>query len=80
MNSRTASLDVEPVYTFRAHVGPVLCLAMDATGEHCYSGGFDASIRCWKIPNSNIDPYDSFGKGNSFNLKCVPFWRFKKLP
>ena len=60
--NRTASLDVEPVYTFRAHSGPVLCLAVDATGEHCYSGGFDASIRCWSIPNSNIDPYDSFGK------------------
>uniref|UniRef100_T1IWN9 Striatin N-terminal domain-containing protein n=1 Tax=Strigamia maritima TaxID=126957 RepID=T1IWN9_STRMM len=28
---KTASLDVEPVYTFRAHVGPVLCLAMSAT-------------------------------------------------
>ncbi len=59
---RTASLDVEPVYTFRAHSGPVLCLAVDATGEHCYSGGYDASIRCWSIPNSNIDPYDSFGE------------------
>ena len=55
-------MDVEPVYTFRAHSGPVLCLAVDATGEHCYSGGYDASIRCWSIPNSNIDPYDSFGR------------------
>ena len=60
--SRTASLDVEPVYTFRAHNGPVLCLAMSATGETCYSGGLDATIRCWNIPNSNIDPYDSFGE------------------
>ncbi|CAH1791651.1 unnamed protein product [Owenia fusiformis] len=57
---KTASLDVEPVYTFRAHVGPVLCLAVDPTGEHCYSGGADSTIRCWNIPNSNIDPYDSF--------------------
>ncbi|XP_046545184.1 striatin-like isoform X5 [Haliotis rubra] len=57
---KAASLDVEPVYTFRAHVGPVLCLAVSATGEQCFSGGMDSSIRCWNIPSSNIDPYDSF--------------------
>lgn len=61
---RTASLDVEPVYTFRAHIGPVLCLAINATGEQCYSGGIDSTIKCWNIPNSNIDPYDSFGKSH----------------
>ncbi|XP_013409886.1 striatin-3 isoform X2 [Lingula anatina] len=57
---KAASLDVEPIYTFRAHVGPVLCLAMSATGEQCFSGGIDSTIRCWNIPSSNIDPYDSF--------------------
>ena len=59
---RAASLDVEPVYTFRAHMGPVLCLAVSPSGEQCFSGGMDATIRCWNIPSSNIDPYDSFGK------------------
>ena len=59
---RAASLDVEPVYTFRAHEGPVLSLAMSPTGESCYSGGMDGTICCWNIPNSNIDPYDSFGE------------------
>ena len=66
MLSRAASLDVEPVYTFRAHIGPVLCLAMSPTGESCYSGGVDGTIRCWNIPNTNIDPYDSFGEC------CIP--------
>lgn len=60
--NRTTSLDVEPVYTFRAHEGPVLSLAMSPTGESCYSGGMDGTICCWNIPNSNIDPYDSFGE------------------
>ena len=59
---RAASLDVEPVYTFRSHEGPVLSLAMSPTGESCYSGGMDGTICCWNIPNSNIDPYDSFGE------------------
>ncbi|RUS81728.1 hypothetical protein EGW08_010482 [Elysia chlorotica] len=57
---KAASLDVEPVYTFRAHVGPVLSLAMSPSGEQCYSGGMDTTIRCWNIPKSDIDPYDSF--------------------
>lgn len=60
---KTQSLDVEPVYTFRGHVGPVLCLAVSATGEQCFSGGLDSSIYCWNIPSSSIDPYDSFDPG-----------------
>ncbi|XP_075555138.1 connector of kinase to AP-1 isoform X5 [Dermacentor variabilis] len=62
-NGTTAALDVEPVYTFRAHSGPVLCLAMGATGEQCFSGGLDHTIRCWNVPSSTIDPYDSFEPG-----------------
>ncbi|CAH0561078.1 unnamed protein product [Brassicogethes aeneus] len=57
---KSASLDVEPLYTFRCHAGPVLCLAISGSGEHCYSGGLDGAINCWNIPNSNIDPYDLF--------------------
>lgn len=57
---KSASLDVEPLYTFRQHTGAVLCLAMSTTGEQCYSGGLDGDINCWNIPSSNIDPYDSY--------------------
>lgn len=57
---KSASLDVEPLYTFRGHNGPVFCLAMSTTGEQCYSGGLDGVINCWNLPNSNIDPYDNF--------------------
>ncbi|XP_071541651.1 striatin-3 isoform X4 [Panulirus ornatus] len=57
---KSASLDVEPVYTFRGHLGPVLCLAINSDGEKCYSGGIDGTIRIWNVPSSNIDPYDSY--------------------
>ncbi|XP_012266954.1 striatin-4 [Athalia rosae] len=57
---KSASLDVEPLYTFRSHTGPVLCLAMSSSGEHCYSGGLDGMIHCWTLPSANIDPYDSY--------------------
>ncbi|KAM9569763.1 striatin-3-like [Salvelinus alpinus] len=57
---KSASFDVEPIYTFRAHVGPVLSLAMSSSGEQCYSGGIDHTIQCWNIPSSNVDPYDTY--------------------
>ncbi|XP_061675284.1 striatin-3 isoform X3 [Syngnathoides biaculeatus] len=58
--NRSASLDVEPVYTFRAHVGPVLSLAVTSSGEQCFSGGVDATIQWWNVPSSNVDPYDTY--------------------
>lgn len=57
---KSASLDVEPLYTFRAHTGPVLCLGMSDTGDTCYSGGLDGNIECWQLPSPNIDPYDCY--------------------
>ncbi|XP_029543629.1 striatin-3 [Oncorhynchus nerka] len=57
---KSAYFDVEPIYTFRAHVGPVLSLAMTSNGEQCYSGGIDHTIQCWNIPSSNVDPYDTY--------------------
>ncbi|XP_011180316.1 striatin-4 isoform X4 [Zeugodacus cucurbitae] len=57
---KSASLDVEPLYTFRAHTGPVLCLGMSTTGDVCYSGGLDGNIECWQLPSPNIDPYDCY--------------------
>lgn len=60
---KSASLDVEPLYTFRSHTGPVLCLAMCNSGNRCYSGGLDSMIHCWSVPSGNIDPYDSYEPG-----------------
>ncbi|NWS45229.1 STRN protein, partial [Probosciger aterrimus] len=57
---KSASLDVEPIYTFRAHNGPVLCVVMSSNGEQCYSGGTDGFIHGWNTTNPNIDPYDSY--------------------
>ncbi|XP_032591787.1 striatin-4 isoform X4 [Drosophila grimshawi] len=57
---KSASLDVEPLYTFRAHTGAVLCLGMSSSGETCYSGGLDGNIECWQLPSPNIDPYDCY--------------------
>jgi len=57
---KNASLDVEPLYTFRSHTGPVLSLVMSLSGEQMYSSSVDGTIKVWNLPSSNIDPYDSF--------------------
>uniref|UniRef100_H9GIB2 Striatin 4 n=1 Tax=Anolis carolinensis TaxID=28377 RepID=H9GIB2_ANOCA len=59
---KNAALDVEPVYAFRAHRGPVLAVAMGCNSEYCYSGGLDTRIRCWRIPDLSMDPYDGYGR------------------
>uniref|UniRef100_A0A8C3P0D4 Striatin 3 n=1 Tax=Cyanoderma ruficeps TaxID=181631 RepID=A0A8C3P0D4_9PASS len=60
---KSASLDVEPIYTFRAHIGPVLSLAISSNGEQCFSGGIDATIQWWNMPSPSVDPYDTYEKG-----------------
>ncbi|KAM9314309.1 striatin-like [Pholidichthys leucotaenia] len=57
---KCAALDVEPIYTFRAHSGAVLCVTMSSSGDQLFSGGVDGTIQSWTTPNSNIDPYDSY--------------------
>ncbi|XP_029009812.1 striatin isoform X2 [Betta splendens] len=57
---KCAALDVEPIYTFRAHSGAVLCVTMSSSGEQCFSGGVDGTIQSWNMPEPNIDPYDAY--------------------
>uniref|UniRef100_A0A8C5BKK1 Striatin-3 n=1 Tax=Gadus morhua TaxID=8049 RepID=A0A8C5BKK1_GADMO len=57
---KSASFDVEPIYTFRAHIGAVLCVAMSSSGEQCFTGGIDSNIHSWNMPSSNVDPYDTY--------------------
>ncbi|KTF87390.1 hypothetical protein cypCar_00020988 [Cyprinus carpio] len=65
-SKKNAALDVEPIYTFRAHSGAVLSLAMGEEGESCFSGGLDGTVRGWKIPDLNVDPYDNYGKSTTY--------------
>ncbi|XP_042102213.1 striatin isoform X3 [Ovis aries] len=68
---KSTSLDVEPIYTFRAHKGPVLCVVMSSNGEQCYSGGTDGLIQSWNTTNPNIDPYDSYELGVPASVDLV---------
>lgn len=40
--------------------GAVLCLCMSPTGDSCFTGGIDGTVRCWTLPPPNVDPYDVY--------------------
>jgi len=52
--------DIEPVYTFRGHSGPILCIALNTNGSVCYSGGVDATIQWWNLPPLMLDLFGSY--------------------
>uniref|UniRef100_A0A8C3QN36 Striatin 4 n=1 Tax=Cyanoderma ruficeps TaxID=181631 RepID=A0A8C3QN36_9PASS len=71
---KSAALDVEPVYAFRGHRGPVLAVAVSGgdtggdtgdTGDTglCCSAGLDGRIRCWRLPRLDSDPYGGYDPG-----------------
>ncbi|CAI5451658.1 unnamed protein product [Caenorhabditis angaria] len=52
--------EIEPIYTFRGHMGPVVCLVLNPTGDHLYTGGRDGNLCCWNVPALNSDPCDAY--------------------
>ena len=39
----------ECVLTYRGHTQPILCLTVDATGNHLYTGSQDNTIKSWEV-------------------------------
>jgi len=67
-SKRTSSLDLDPIYSFRGHLGSVLCCEIGNEGETCYSGGFDSTIRSWKVPTITSDPYETYDPSVAGNV------------
>uniref|UniRef100_A0A4W3GKY7 Striatin, calmodulin binding protein n=1 Tax=Callorhinchus milii TaxID=7868 RepID=A0A4W3GKY7_CALMI len=78
---KSTSLDVEPIYTFRAHRGPVLCVVMSTSGEQCFSGGFacnsyfayvilNVMVLACLISFHNCFPAAEFGIPTSADIVC----------
>lgn len=57
---RSAIVDVEPVQTLRGHRNGVLCVAVGISGELCFSGSTDSTIRVWQLPGDFNDPFDMY--------------------
>lgn len=61
--------ELEPVYTFRGHTGPVYSLALAADRGRVVSAGADSVVRLWTLPPSSLDPYDRHGLGVDYHLR-----------
>lgn len=46
---------------------------MGENGDSCYSGGLDGTVRCWKMPDLNVDPYDNYGQLASHSCVYIYF-------
>jgi striatin 1/3/4 len=58
----TGIVDIEPLYTFRGHSGPILAMDLSPLGENCYTAGLDGIICCWNVPSvAGLDIYQNFG-------------------
>jgi len=57
-NTKKSMVDIDPIYTYRGHMGPVL--TVDISEDICYTGGLDSTIRSWKVPPKNIELYSKY--------------------
>lgn len=60
INTVNATLDLEPVHTYRGHTSRVLTLCLN--GNTFYSGSQNGEIIAWSIPSNvmSMDPYDPY--------------------
>lgn len=67
VNTVNATLDLEPVYTYRGNTSRVLSLAVN--GNLIYSGSQNGQIVTWSLPANimNIDSYDSYDSSLQVN-------------
>ena len=54
----------------RTHRGSVLSVAVGASGEICFSGSTDTTIRVWQLPSDLGDPFDVYG--TLVSCLCAP--------
>ncbi|ORY76836.1 WD40 repeat-like protein [Neocallimastix californiae] len=80
-NTKKNMVDIDPIYTYRGHMGPVL--SVDMSENVCYTGGLDSTIRSWKIPAKNIELYSKYDpsiKQHTFEGHTDAVWCVKSHP
>ena len=61
--------DVEPVWTFRGHMAPVVATAFGA--DFIVSAATDGSVRVWDVPPPGTTPYDVYGDRVALRTRAV---------
>jgi len=80
-NTKKSMIDIDPVYTYRGHMGPVL--SVDILDDVCYTGGLDSTVRSWKVPPKNLELYSKYDpsiKQHTFEGHTDAVWCVKAHP
>ncbi|KAJ3096729.1 U3 snoRNP protein [Phlyctochytrium planicorne] len=60
--------DLEPVFTFRGHKGPITSLTISPDSQYLYTGSVDSTVVCWKIPPTTIETYGQYANAKQHTL------------
>ncbi|TPX33370.1 hypothetical protein SmJEL517_g03705 [Synchytrium microbalum] len=85
MGTKKPPQDLEPIFTYRGHTGPITSVAFGpgSTPERCFTASMDSTIREWIIPNLIRDvyaPYDSKLKVNTYVGHSDAVWDVRSQP
>ncbi len=68
---KPATTELEPIYTFRGHTGPVYSLCLGADKGKALSAGGDGVVRVWTLPPITLDPYERHGVGVDYRVRTL---------
>lgn len=54
--------EIEPLFTFREHEGPVQCISFCKGKEEFFSGGNDCTLYHWRLPVNEKPSYEPYGR------------------
>ncbi|WVO16351.1 hypothetical protein L204_104026 [Cryptococcus depauperatus] len=57
MSNRPTSQEIEPIQTLRGHTAGITAIAISTALTNIISASLDSTIRVWKLPSHNHDPY-----------------------
>ncbi|KAJ3415755.1 GTP-binding protein of the rab [Chytridiales sp. JEL 0842] len=81
IQNRRNLMDFEPNFTFRGHTDIVTCVA--TSEDYIFTGSADATVRSWRIPELNNEPYASYSGSiadHTFIAHTNAIWDIKLHP
>eukprot|EP00002_Diphylleia_rotans_P009355 TRINITY_DN1947_c0_g2_i1.p1 TRINITY_DN1947_c0_g2~~TRINITY_DN1947_c0_g2_i1.p1 ORF type:complete len:675 (+),score=143.54 TRINITY_DN1947_c0_g2_i1:58-2082(+) len=62
------SPDIEPIFTYRGHIGPIFTVSISKQRDVFFTAGSDATIRQWELPGVNEEPYSTYGRAKAHRM------------
>ncbi|WVQ82443.1 hypothetical protein IAT38_004571 [Cryptococcus sp. DSM 104549] len=65
MSHRPTAVEVEPIVTYRGHTAAVTAVTISSALATIFSASLDSTIRLWRLPPHNHDPYSQYDPSSS---------------